>query len=86
MLFLEERFIAIRCEFFIQGIISPREILKLIKGMLLVDILRGFNSGNRPLVGLELLVQEESIPIMEADFLEEYKEALKCSIISAKQK
>jgi len=50
----------------VQGIICPGELLKILRGMLVVETMRGFDSGNRPLVGLELMMQAEVQQTMEA--------------------
>ena len=59
-LFLEEKLIAIRCEYFVQGIINPKQLLKLQKCLMIVEIVRGWSSGKKPYIGLEWLVQKES--------------------------
>lgn len=62
---------AIRCEYFVQGIICPKELLKLLRCFVVVWILKGM-SGSSPLVGLELLVQPEAQPTMQSVFHDEY--------------
>lgn len=51
-LFLEERLIAIRCEYFVQGIICPRELLRLLRCLVIVWIMKGISSRSSPLIGL----------------------------------
>jgi hypothetical protein len=61
-------------------------MLKLLRCFLVVDIMRGFSTQNKPLIGIEALVQLQAQPIMQREFEKEYKEALQYSVLSAKQK
>lgn len=51
-IFLEERLKAIRCELFVQGIISPALVLRLIRANMLVDIMKEDHKAGNELVGL----------------------------------
>lgn len=85
-IFLEERLIAIRCEYFVQGIVCPSELLKLLRCFIVVNMMKGLSTGTSPLIGLELLVQAESKEIMSKSFPKEYLEALKYFIIGSQKK
>lgn len=51
-IFLEERLKAIRCELFVQGIISPALVLRLIRANMLVEIMKEDHTTSNDLVGL----------------------------------
>ena len=49
---MEERLVALRCEYFVQGVIYPKEILKVLKCMVVVWTMKGINTKSCDMAGL----------------------------------
>ena len=84
--FLEERLKAIRCEYFVQGIINPRELLRIIKACLLVEMCKGEGETKTgDIVGLENLLAVQSQQTMQQNFVGQYEEALAIAILTTQR-